>query len=125
MMSIVLPCGCEPRLPEGYFAAFARRKSAPVRKSAARSKARAKPSSTHRIDVHHHISPPEYRRMKNEAKLGPLNSRRDALYEGWHPGIAIETMDEGGTQTAITTTSDGQFISLHPERVRIARDCNE
>ena len=125
-MTILLPCGCEPRVPEGFHAAAARRKSVSARTAhKAKVKAPTQTAAPRRIDVHHHISPPEYRRMKNEAKLGPANARRDALYDGWHPGIAIETMDEGGVEVAITTTSDGQFISLHPERVRIARECNE
>ena len=126
-MNLILPCGCEPRVPEGFHAATARRKSAPARKAASGTKARkpARPAAPRRIDVHHHISPPEYRRMKNDNPLGPANARRDAMYEGWHPGIAIETMDEGGVEVAITSTSDGQFIALHPERVRIARACNE
>jgi predicted TIM-barrel fold metal-dependent hydrolase len=123
---IVLRCGCEPRVPEGFYLAQARRKSATARKPAAKkAKAKAKPASARLIDVHHHIAPPEYFRMKTEAQLGPANARRDKLYEGWNPGVAIDSMDEGGTETAITSTSDGQFIAMHPERVRIARECNE
>jgi predicted TIM-barrel fold metal-dependent hydrolase len=125
-MNVVLPCGCEPRVPEGFYLAQARRKSAPARRPAAKkAKAKAKPASPRHIDVHHHIAPPEYFKLKTQAQLGAPNARRDRLYEGWNPGVALESMDEGGTATAVTSTSDGQFIAMHPERVRIARDCNE
>ena len=63
--------------------------------------------------------------MKAQAALGPANAHRDAMYEGWNPGVALESMDEGGTATAITSITDGSFIALHPERTRIAREVNE
>jgi len=34
-------------------------------------------------------------------------------------------MDEGGTQTAITTVTSGAAIASHPQKVRVARECNE
>ncbi len=63
--------------------------------------------------------------MKAQAGLGPANAHRDAMYQGWNPGVALESMDEGGTATAITSITDGAFIALHPERARIAREVNE
>jgi predicted TIM-barrel fold metal-dependent hydrolase len=128
---IALQCSCCPQVPSAFFATRPR-KSAPestrrrkaVLKTRSKTK-RAPPASPHRIDVHHHISPPAYRILKAESALEPPNRHRDALYEGWNPGVALESMDEGGTATAITTITDGTFISLHPERIRIARECNE
>jgi predicted TIM-barrel fold metal-dependent hydrolase len=121
-----LSCSCCPQVPTGFYAAGSR-KSTPTRAaSAAKSKKKSAPAaSPRRIDVHHHISPPGYLKLKQEAALEPVNAQRDALYANWNPGVALESMDEGGTATAITTVTDGTFISLHPDRKRIARECNE
>ncbi len=121
-----LSCSCCPSVPSGFFAAGAR-KSSPARKASARPKklGPGAPRSPRRIDVHHHIAPPAYRKLKTEAALGPANAHRDALYEGWNPGVALESMDEGGTATAITSITDGVFIAMHPDRARIAREVNE
>ncbi|MCC6473245.1 MAG: amidohydrolase [Burkholderiales bacterium] len=126
-MNVLPACSCCPQVPDGFFAAVAR-KSAATRRPAAKAKAgakRAPAASPRRIDVHNHIAPPGYLKMKMESKLEPPNAHRDRLYAGWHPGLTLESMDEGGTQAAITSITDGTFISLHPHRVRIAREVNE
>ncbi len=122
-----LYCNCCPQVPSGFFAAMSSRKSAALRRPAAKKAMakRAPAASPRRIDVHNHIAPPSYLKLKAEQSREPVNARRDALYEGWHPGVALESMDEGGVATAITSITDGTFISHHPDRVRIARECNE
>ena len=86
-------CSCGPKAPEAFFAP--RRKSAAATMTSAGSKTvrRAANEPPRRIDVHTHISPPAYRKLKNAASLGPANERRDRLYENWNPGVTLEQMD--------------------------------
>ncbi len=124
-MTFMTQCGCGPRAPEAFFAAKLRR-SALQMPSSSTSKGKRQTSGTARnIDVHHHIAPPGYLQMKLESDLEPANAHRDRLYVGWNPGVALDSMDEGATATAITTITDGTFIALHPERARIAREVND
>lgn len=125
---MMLQCGCCPKVPAGFFDARSRKSSPNAVRAAAKPAAKAKrraPPPARRIDVHHHIAPPAYRTLKAASSLEPPNAHRDALYEGWNPGVALESMDEGGTVTAITSITDGTFIALHPQRARIAREVNE
>jgi predicted TIM-barrel fold metal-dependent hydrolase len=121
-----MTCSCGPVAPEAFFASKARRRSALQMPSASTSRGKRLTRGISRnVDVHHHIAPPDYLKAKMASKLGDENEYRDSLYVGWHPGVALESMDQGGTATAITSITDGTFISLHPERVRIAREVNE
>ncbi|MFM9969415.1 MAG: amidohydrolase family protein [Burkholderiales bacterium] len=128
-------CSCCPPLP-GTRAAFAVHEAAAKRaaassKASAKSKAKAKAkrapakSSPRRIDVHHHIAPAVYVKAMESLGLAGENHWQNEVYKGWSPAAAVETMDEGGTQTAITTITSGTAIAAHPHRVRIARECNE
>lgn len=128
-------CSCCPPLP-GTRAAFAVReaatkRAATARKQASKSKKKAgarKPASKaspRRIDVHHHIAPAVYIRAMETLGLAGENHWQNEVYKGWSPAVAIETMDEGGTQTAITTITSGAAIAAHPHKARIARECNE
>ncbi len=125
-------CSCCPPLP-GTRAAFAVREAAAKRAGAA-SKASSKGSSKakrtpkpspRRIDVHHHIAPAVYIKAMESLGLAGENHWRNEVYKGWSPAVAIETMDEGGTRTAITTVTSGAAIAAHPQKVRVARECNE
>ena len=55
------------------------------------------PSGPHRIDVHHHISPPAWVTALKAAKLDspPVNN--------WTPQRSIDDLDRGGVATAITS----------------------
>jgi len=126
-------CSCCPPLP-GTRAAFAVREAAAKRaaasgKSSSKSKARARrvpaKASPRRIDVHHHIAPEVYIKAMESLGLAGENHWQNEVYKGWSPAVAIESMDDGGTQTAITTVTSGAAIAGHPRKVRVARECNE
>jgi len=73
-----------------------------------------------RIDVHHHLSPPEY-----IAELAP-NKRLTPQTLGWTPEIVLEQMERGGVDISITSiTTPGLWFGLHQHARRLARLCNE
>ncbi|HEX2363687.1 MAG TPA: amidohydrolase family protein [Bradyrhizobium sp.] len=79
--------------------------------------AQAKP---HRIDVHHHISPPTWldalKSMKKDSP--PLTN--------WSVQKTIEDMDAGGVAIAMTSPTTPQLQGLDaPTAARIARESNE
>lgn len=118
-LSGFVPCRC---------CAAAAGATRPARKIAGRkAKARGKPENPgpRRIDVHNHITPPEYVRALGAERLfnGSAGSRR-ATYE-WSPTRAIEAMDQGGTATAVTSVYYSSALAGHPEAPRVARACNE
>ena len=78
----------------------------------------------HRIDVHHHILPPEYVRTVGDARIGPL------IVSGktpeWTPEISLAAMDRHGIETAITSISaPGLWFGDRGETLHLARLCNE
>src|SRR3954466_14543169 len=87
-----------------------------TKKKAASRKAGKPAAKPRRIDLHHHIVPPSY--IKS---VGP---QRDFV-GSWSPELALEDMDKGGTQTAITCIYAGGALAGHPNARGIARDCNE
>jgi predicted TIM-barrel fold metal-dependent hydrolase len=79
--------------------------------------AQAKP---HRIDVHHHISPPSWldavKGMKQDNP--PMNN--------WSVQKSLDDMDKAGIATAITSPTTPQVIGLGKEAAaRICREANE
>ncbi|HEY6995649.1 MAG TPA: amidohydrolase family protein [Xanthobacteraceae bacterium] len=81
--------------------------------------AQAKP---HRIDVHHHISPPTWLDAVKKAKLDnpPLAN--------WSPQKSLDDMDKAGTATAIVSPTTPQLNFLAGDKdtaARIARESNE
>jgi predicted TIM-barrel fold metal-dependent hydrolase len=79
--------------------------------------AQAKP---HRIDVHHHISPPTYLDAVKAMKLDnpPMNN--------WSVQKSLEDMDKAGIATAITSPTTPQVGGLGKEiAARICRESNE
>jgi predicted TIM-barrel fold metal-dependent hydrolase len=78
------------------------------------------PGATRRIDVHHHLCPPQYAEEMN--KIRPLfKALRD-----WTPERSIEDMDRGGVETAILSMSTPgvSFGDVAAAR-RLARICND
>ncbi len=80
------------------------------------------PTSTgpHRIDVHHHISPPAWVTALKAAKLDspPVNN--------WSPQKSIDDLDKGGVATAITSpTLPGVGFLNAADAAAVARASNE
>ena len=78
----------------------------------------------HRIDVHHHILPPDYVTAVGEDKIGPL------LLSGktpqWSPEMSIEAMERNGIARAITSMSTpGLWFGDRAETTHLSRVCNE
>jgi 6-methylsalicylate decarboxylase len=78
----------------------------------------------HRIDVHHHILPPNYVRLVGDDRIGPL------LVAGktpvWTPQHSIEAMDRNGIEKSITSISAPGLWLGDAERTRhLTRECND
>jgi 6-methylsalicylate decarboxylase len=74
----------------------------------------------HRIDVHHHLSPPTHIEALRGAKLGTPPTYN------WSVQKSLEDMDKAGVATSITsvTTPAVSFLDSDNAR-RVARECNE
>ena len=74
----------------------------------------------HRIDVHHHLAPPEF-----AAVIERLQTGQQPLID-WTPARSIEDMDQAGIATAITSTGHpGVWFGDDAAARRLARACNE
>lgn len=78
----------------------------------------------YRIDVHHHILPPEYIRQVGGSVIGAPAGRTSA--SPWSVASAVKTMDRLDIGTAITSISAPGF-PLHDDGKirRLARACND
>ena len=77
----------------------------------------ATPAKPHRIDVHHHLFPPEYR-----TGIGSLG----AALPAWTPAQSVEEMDKGGIATAVLSlSSPGVSLGDVAQGRRLARIVNE
>jgi len=78
-------------------------------------------AAPHRIDVHHHISPPAY-----IAELDPKGIPITRETRNWTPAQSIELMDKGGVQVALTSiTTPGLWFGDAAVSRRLARACND
>jgi predicted TIM-barrel fold metal-dependent hydrolase len=116
-------CGPTPRIASlnrrGFIAGAAALGGFAATGIDASSPARAQ-GKPHRIDVHHHITPPTWQEALKKAKLGnpPLNN--------WSPQKSIDEMDKAGVATAITSPTTPQVGFLpREEAAPIARASNE
>ncbi len=78
----------------------------------------------HRIDVHHHILPPEYVAAVGEDRIGSqiLAGRAPE----WTPDMSIEAMGRNGIARAVTSMSTpGLWFGDHEETRQLCRMCNE
>jgi len=78
------------------------------------------PSAPHRIDVHHHISPPPWVTALRAAKLDspPVNN--------WTPQKSIDDLDAGGIATAVTSPTLPAVGFLNgQDAAAVARSSNE
>lgn len=78
----------------------------------------------HRIDVHHHILPPDYVRQVGDDRIGPL------ILAGktpeWSPAHSIAAMDRNGIETAVTSISaPGLWFGDSEATLKLTRHCNE
>ena len=72
-----------------------------------------------RIDVHHHLSPPEY-----IEELAPMKCLAPQTL-AWTPQKSIDTMDEGDVAVSIMSiTTPGLWFGSHVPARRLARKCN-
>jgi predicted TIM-barrel fold metal-dependent hydrolase len=81
--------------------------------------AQAKP---HRIDVHHHISPPSWLDAVKKVK------RDNPPMANWSPQRSLDDMDQAGIATAIVSPTTPQVNFLDHDKdaaARIARESNE
>jgi len=78
-------------------------------------------AAPHRIDVHHHISPPGY-----ISELDPKGIRLSRETRAWSPAQSIELMDQGGVERAIgSITTPGLWFGDAVAARRLARVCND
>jgi predicted TIM-barrel fold metal-dependent hydrolase len=77
-------------------------------------------ASPHRIDVHHHISPPSWvEALKKAGKSNPI-------VENWNVGKSLADMDKAGVATAMVSPTTPQLGFLAQEDgARVARESNE
>ncbi|MFX1438586.1 MAG: amidohydrolase family protein [Promethearchaeota archaeon] len=77
----------------------------------------------HRIDIHHHILPPEY--LASLAKIG-ITTVTNLPFPKWDPEHSLEVMDRQGIAIAITSISSPGIYFGDPEFSRnLARISNE
>jgi 6-methylsalicylate decarboxylase len=77
-------------------------------------------AASHRIDVHHHISPPGY-----IAALDPQGILTRETLE-WTPQLSLDQMDKGGVQVALTSiTTPGLWFGDAAASGKLARLCND
>jgi len=77
-------------------------------------------STPHRIDVHHHISPPSYMAAVAAARVGAPPTL------SWTLQKSLDDMDRAGVATAITSLTTPATSFLRGEsRTRVTRDSNE
>ena len=80
--------------------------------------------SNHRIDVHHHILPPDYVVEVGGDRIGALILA--GKVPEWTPETSIEAMDRNGIATAITSISaPGLWFGDDAQARRLARHCND
>jgi len=80
--------------------------------------------TAHRIDVHHHILPPDYVAEVGGERIGELIL--SGRVPEWTPQTSIEAMDRNGIATAITSISaPGLWFGDDDQAKRLCRHCND
>lgn len=89
----------------------------------ANAKGDAMDAKKNRIDVHHHIIPPEY--IRELERIG-IKDALGRTFPEWSADKSLEIMDRNGVQTAVTSiSSPGIFFGDSSCAKRLARTCNE
>ncbi len=118
--SRLLNCDCHPRTSRREFLGAMGAVGAMGALSASGIAASAERVAPHRIDVHHHISPPVWVAALKKAKLDspPVNN--------WTVQRSLDDMDRAGVATSITSPTMPAVSFLGPkEAAEIARAANE
>lgn len=114
--------GCACRLSRRAFMAFAA--SAAVAAAVPAQAQVAAPKPPHRIDVHHHILPPQYVSVARDRLLSFAPNYASVL--NWTPAQSIEQMDRFGIRTAMTSLSNpGTWFGNAQEARGLARMSND
>lgn len=112
-----LACACHPNLSRrGFLGAL----GAAGALAATGCATMGEPAGPHRIDVHHHISPPAWVAALKSAKLDnpPVND--------WTPRRSLDDMDRAGVQMSMTSPTLPAVGFLGPrEAAAVARASNE
>jgi predicted TIM-barrel fold metal-dependent hydrolase len=113
-------CACHPS--RRSFIAFA---ATAVAAATSVAKAQdAAPRPPHRIDVHHHILPPQYVAVARDRLLSFAPNYASVL--NWTPAQSIEQMDRFGIRTAMTSLSNpGTWFGKAEEARALARMSND
>ncbi|MBV9482403.1 MAG: amidohydrolase [Acidobacteria bacterium] len=78
-----------------------------------------------RIDVHHHILPPNYM-LRARDRILAISDRDHSRLLNWTPAAAVEEMDKAGIATAITSLGlPGVWFGGAKAARSLARSCNE
>jgi predicted TIM-barrel fold metal-dependent hydrolase len=78
----------------------------------------------HRIDVHHHILPPDYVAEVGDDRIGPISVAGKT--PDWSPAKSIEVMDRHGIGTAVTSISaPGFWFGDATATARLCRHAND
>ena len=81
-------------------------------------------SIARRIDVHHHILPPEYVATVGEKVIGAPAPNREV--PKWDVPKSIEAMDRNGITSAVVSVSAPGVLLDDPDKTsQLARACNE
>jgi 6-methylsalicylate decarboxylase len=81
-------------------------------------------AKSRRIDVHHHILPPEYVAAVGEKVIGAPAPNREM--PKWDVSKSIEAMDRNGVASAVVSVSAPGVLLDDPAKTsRLARACNE
>jgi len=80
----------------------------------------AQTAAPFRIDVHHHLTPPDYiAALTPRIKLSPLSS-------GWTVQKSLDDMDNAGVQTAmLSITTPGLWFGDAAAAAKLSRGCND
>ena len=79
-----------------------------------------------RVDVHHHYCSPEWFAFMTEHHAKSYRFPGLSTFSTWTPQASIETMDEGGVQTSmLSTTTPGVWFGDPIEAQRMARNMND
>jgi predicted TIM-barrel fold metal-dependent hydrolase len=113
-------CACHPS--RRGFIAFAA--SAVAAATGAAHAQDAPPIPPHRIDVHHHILPPQYVAVARDRLLSFAPNYASVL--NWTPAQSVEQMDRFGIKTAMTSLSNpGTWFGKAEEARKLARMSND
>lgn len=79
---------------------------------------------TARIDTHHHMIPPDYRKALRRAGIDDAGGRG---LPQWSPDASLQTMDALGVATAIlsVSTPGTTFMAAEADAAALARDVND